>query len=196
VLVDYPEGVWLVELASLAVPDLRAVGGTDEIAASAAVRLFLDRARLALSTFAMGDRNARSVAQICQRLDGIPLAIELAAARVPVLSTEQILSRLDDCFGLLVGGSRTAPSRQQTLRATFDWSFGLLCEPEQTLFSRLSVFAGGFTLEAAEAVLSGGGIETSSVLDGLAGLVDKSLVAADPGDGSVARYRLLETLRR
>jgi non-specific serine/threonine protein kinase len=181
---------------SLGVPDLRTVAGTDEIAASEAARLFLDRARLALPTFVLGDRNAAAVAQICQRLDGIPLAIELAAARVAVLSAEQILARLDDCFRLLVGGSRSAPSRQQTLRATLDWSYGLLSESELVVFRRFSVFSGGFNLEAAEAVASGAGIGSNDVLDPLTGLVDKSLVGADPGDGSAARFRLLETLRQ
>jgi predicted ATPase/DNA-binding CsgD family transcriptional regulator len=187
------ETAWRVP--SLATPDIRTVAGTDEIAASEAVRLFLDRARMTVPAFVLEDRNAVAVARICRRLDGIPLAIELAAARVSVLAPEQIAARLDDCFQLLVGGSRTAPSRQRTLRATVDWSYDLLSEPERALFRRLSVFAGGFSLEAAEAVCTGDGIARTDVLDLLAALIDKSLVAADSGDSSVVRYRLLETLR-
>jgi hypothetical protein len=131
------------------------------------------------------------VAAICQRLEGIPLAVELAAARVKALMPEQIAARLDDCFQLLTGGSRTAPTRQQTLRATLDWSYDLLAEDEQTLFRRLAAFAGGFTLEAAQ-VIADLGLQT---LDLLARLVDKSLVLAEEGGGEM-RYRLLEPVRQ
>src|SRR5207247_6391428 len=133
-----------------------------------AVQLFADRARLSQATFAVSQANAASVAQVCQRLDGIPLAIELAAARVRVLPVEQIHERLDDMFRLLTGGSRTALPRQQTLRALIDWSYDLLSLPEQALLRRLSVFAGGWTLEAAEAVSIGDGVEEWEVLDLLA----------------------------
>ncbi len=157
------ETAWRVP--SLELPDTRASAGTDEIGASEAVRLFRERARLALPTFVLDDRTATAVAQICSRLDGIPLAIELAAARVSLVAPAQLLARLDDCFRLLVGGSRTAPTRQQTLAATLDWSYGLLSEHERLLFRRLSVFNGGFTLEAAEAVCAGDGITSAEVLD-------------------------------
>jgi predicted ATPase len=135
------------------------------------------------------------VARLCQRLDGMPLAIELAAARVKVLSVEQISSRLEESLGLLRGGSRTALPRQQTLRATIDWSHDLLSEKERVLFRRLSVFAGGFTLGAAEEVCSGEDLEREEVLDLMTYLVDKSLVLVAEQDGE-ARYRFLETVRQ
>lgn len=163
---------------------------------SEAVQLFADRARAVLPGFALSDRSSTTVAGICRRLDGMPLAIELAAARIRVLSPEQIDARLDDRFRLLTGGSRTAATRQQTLEATIDWSYALLSEQEQRLFGRLSVFAGGWTLEAAEQVCTGEPVERSGVLDLLAALVDKSLVLAEPSADGTMRYRLLETLRR
>src|SRR5262249_48855727 len=129
------------------------------------------------------------------RLDGIPLAIELAAARVRVFTVEQIAARLDDCFLLLTGGSRTALPRQRTLLATVDWSYDLLSEPERLLLRRLSVFAGGWTCEAAESVCGGSDLSAGAVLHGLSGLVDKSLVLAEE-QGSEERYRLLETIRQ
>jgi predicted ATPase len=135
------------------------------------------------------------VAQICYRLDGMPLTIELAAARVRVLSVEQISSRLDDSFRLLAGSGRAALPRHRTLRATMDWSYDLLSEEEQRLLRRLSVFAGGFTLGAAESVGAGEGIGEDEVLDLLASLVDKSLVIVSERDGGT-RYRLLETVRQ
>lgn len=160
-----------------------------------ASQLFADRARATLPTFAVTAGNGQSVAEICRRLDGIPLAIELAAARVRVLSPEQIAARLDDAFRLLSSGSRTALPRHRTLRATMEWSFGLLAEREQVLLRRLTVFAGTFTLDAAEAVCAGGLLEVEDILEGVAALVDKSLVVMEAGDG-VARYRLLETVRQ
>jgi non-specific serine/threonine protein kinase len=181
-------------------------------AESEAARLFVERAQAAAPSFVLTDRNSATVVRICARLDGIPLAIELAAARVRALSVEQIAARLDDRFRLLTGGSRTALPRQQTLRGAIDWSYDLLSDPERTLLRRLAVFAGGFTLEAAEAILDGGsrdeGRGTSeldpnssldphpSPVDVLVSLVDKSLVQVDEdgGDGG-GRYRLLETLR-
>ncbi len=185
-------------------------------AESEAVHLFVERARAVLPTFALTDRNVSAVAQICRRLDGIPLAIELAAARVEVLSPEQIAARLGDRFGLLTGGSRTALPRYRTLRALVDWSHDLLDEPEQVLLRRLAVFAGGWTLEAAETVCAFGAgereqgkgergeddspspfpvpLSPDAVLDFLSGLVAKSLVLAGEQADEV-RYRFLETLR-
>jgi non-specific serine/threonine protein kinase len=154
-----------------------------------AVRLFVARARAARPGFAVTPRNAPAVAELCRRLDGLPLALELAAARVPALSVEQIAARLGERFALLVGGVRTAPPRHQTLRAAMAWSHDLLRPPEQALFRRLSVFAGGWTLEAAEAIAG------EAVLEPLARLVDRSLVQAEERDGAV-RYRFLDTVRQ
>jgi non-specific serine/threonine protein kinase len=160
-----------------------------------AMRLFVDRAAMSRATWALSDRNAPAVAKICQRLDGIPLALELAAAQVSVLTPDDVLARLDDRFRLLASGARTALPRQQTLRAAVEWSHNLLGEAEKKLFRRLSVFAGGFDLEAAEAVCSADEVQSPDVLGLLAGLVEKSLVVADEGAFGRARYRLLETLR-
>ena len=160
-----------------------------------ASRLFLDRARSALPSFAPSESNVSAIGEICRRLDGIPLAIELAAARVRVLSPDQIASRLDHDFHLLTSGSRTALPRQQTLKASVDWSHDLLPEEERVLLRRLPVFAGGFSLEAAEAVCAGGGIEELEVVNLLAQLVEKSLVEAETGEGDT-RYRLLEPVRQ
>jgi DNA-binding CsgD family transcriptional regulator/tetratricopeptide (TPR) repeat protein len=160
-----------------------------------AIRLFVERAALAQSGFALSERNAPAIAQICQRLDGMPLAIEFAAARMRMLSVEQIAARLDDRFRLLTAGTRQVLPRQQTLRATMDWSYDLLSDPERTLLRRLSVFAGGWPFEAAEAVCAGGAVEAADILDLLTQLVDKSLVIAET-DGGEARYRLLETVRQ
>jgi non-specific serine/threonine protein kinase len=159
-----------------------------------ATRLFVERARGGLPSFAVSDQNGPAIIRICSRLDGIPLAIELAAARVSVLGLDQIDERLHDRFRLLTAGSRTALPRQQTLRATLDWSFGLLTAREGIVFRRLAVFAGGWTLEAAEDICAGEGISSEEVLDLLAGLVDKSLVVADETSES-RRYWLLETMR-
>ena len=153
-------------------------------------RLFIDRAAKVEPRFRLTDHNASSIAQICQRLDGIPLAIELAAARVKLFTPEQIAERLDDRFKLLTGGSRTALPRQQTLRALIDWSYQSLNETEQRALRRLAVFSGGWTFEAAEAVV--GEYET---LDGLLGLVSKSLVNVEEQDGKSC-YRFLETIRQ
>ncbi len=160
-----------------------------------AVALFVERARQARPNFAVTNDNAPAVAEICTRLDGIPLAIELAAARVRVLSPEGIRAGLDDRFRLLTGGSRRGMARQQTLAASVEWSYDLLAEAERTMLRRLSVFAGGFTLDGAEAVCSGEGIERLQVLDLVTSLVDKSLVVADD-DRPQTRYRLLETIRQ
>ncbi|HEV7993726.1 MAG TPA: BTAD domain-containing putative transcriptional regulator [Gemmatimonadaceae bacterium] len=170
------------------------------LASDEAVQLFVERARASLPSFALTNANAQPVAEICRRLDGIPLAIELAAARVRVLSPEQIARRLDDAFRLLTTGSRTALARHRTLRATMEWSFALLGAREQVLLRRLAVFSGSFTLDAAEVVCvgvlrDGGTLEIDDILDGVSALVDKSLVTMEPGDGE-ARYRLLETVRQ
>jgi non-specific serine/threonine protein kinase len=186
------ETIWRVPSLSLPDPDPASV---DHLTRSEAVRLFVERAASVQTTFAVTARNAPAVAQVCQRLDGIPLALELAAARVRVLTVEQIAARLDDRFRLLTGGSRTALPHQQTLRATLDWSYQLLTEPERVVLRRLAVFAGGWTLEAAEAVCAGDGIEAWQVLDLVTQLVDKSLVVADTVDEQV-RHRLLETIRQ
>ena len=161
-----------------------------------AVRLFVDRARLRLPTFQLTQENAWAVARVCRRLDGIPLAIELATARMGVLAVEQVAQRLELSLDVLKGLSRTATPRHQTLRATLDWSYNLLSEVEQAMLRRLSVFAGGWTLAAAEAVCSGSVIEQEDVLDLLGGLVDKSLVVAGASTGCAVRYRMLEPIRQ
>jgi non-specific serine/threonine protein kinase len=160
-----------------------------------AVRLFIERARAALPTFCLGDGTLPSIREICARLDGIPLAIELAAARARVLSPEQIASRLNDAFRLLSAGNRTALPRHRTLRATMEWSYNLLSQREQVLLRRLAAFAGTFDLGAVEEVCVGEPLVTDDILDSVAGLVDKSLVLMEVGDGE-ARYRVLETVRQ
>jgi predicted ATPase/class 3 adenylate cyclase/DNA-binding CsgD family transcriptional regulator len=162
--------------------------------ADEAIELFTDRARRVRPDFVLGDHNVATVTEICRRLDGMPLAIELAAARVRALSPDEILDGLQDRFRLLTGGGRTAVRRQQTLRASQDWSHELLSEPERSLFRRLAVFLGGFHLDAAQAVGATGELGRDQVLDYLTMLVDKSLAVAE-GDGSRMRYRLLETVR-
>jgi predicted ATPase/class 3 adenylate cyclase len=158
------------------------------------IRLFVERGTTAKSDFRLTNENGHFVAQICSRLDGIPLAIELAAARVKVLSPEQIASRLDDRFRLLTGGARTALPRQQTLRAMIDWSYSLLSDPEKMVFRRLAVFTGGWTLEAAEFVC-GEGRQGPDILDLMSRLVDKSLVIGEEVNGEI-RYHRLETIRQ
>jgi predicted ATPase/class 3 adenylate cyclase len=158
-----------------------------------AVLLFVDRAVAAQPAFQLTAQNAAAVADICQRLDGIPLALELAAARVRTLSVEAIAARLTDRFRLLSGGKRTAMPRQQTLRALIDWSYDLLTDSEKRLLRRLAIFAGGWTLEAAEVVAAGDGIDQGDVMDLLSRLVEKSLVSME-ADGQ--RYRLVETVRQ
>jgi len=180
---------------SLSLPDLRRLPEVESLTLYESARLFVERAAAVNPSFALTEHNAAAVAQVCYRLDGIPLALELAAAKAKVLSVEQIVERLDDSFGLLAAGGRTAMPRHKTLRATMDWSHELLSEEERALFRRLSVFAGGFALEAAESVCAGGVLERGGVLDSLTHLVDKSLVVARERDGE-ARYRLLETVRQ
>jgi non-specific serine/threonine protein kinase len=186
------ETTWRV--SSLSVPGPLQAVSPENLAMYDAVRLFVERAAAADPAFTVTVANAATVAQVCVRLDGIPLALELAAARVKVLSIEQIDSRLNDRFRLLTGGSRSALARQRTLRATVDWSYNLLSDPERQLLRRLSVFAGGWTMQAAEEVTSGNGSEREDVLDALSRLVDKSLVNVDADEGR--RYRFLETVRQ
>ncbi len=190
---DIPgETLWRVP--SLSLPDMRQLPPSEDLVLYEAVRLFVDRAMATTPGFAVTSENAPVVAQVCQRLDGIPLAIELAAARVKVLAVEQIAARLDDRFHLLTGRSRTVLPRHQTLRAAIDWSYNLLPDAERVLLQRLAVFAGGWTLEAAEAVCAGGSVEAAEILNRLTSLVDKSLVLVEML-GAEARYRLLETVR-
>jgi predicted ATPase/class 3 adenylate cyclase len=180
---------------SLSLPDPKKMTEFDGLTQYEAIRLFIDRAALANPHFTMTKDNAPVITQTCHRLDGIPLALELAAARLKALSVEQIAARLDDRFRLLTGGARTALPRQQTLRALIDWSYNLLSEKEKTLFRRLTVFVGGWTLEAAEAVCSDESIASFETLDSLSSLVDKSLITMQEVAGE-ARYRRLETIRQ
>lgn len=179
-------------LPSLAIPDkgLRA----NEALAYGAIALFVDRAKAAETRFALTDDNAPIVTNICRRLDGIPLAIELAAARVSVLSIPHLAQRLDERFKILTGGSRTALPRQKTLVALIDWSYDLLTAQEQTLFNRLGIFAGAFSLAAAATVCGWDGVDEIEILDLLSSLTGKSLVVADTG-GERERYHLLESTR-
>jgi predicted ATPase/DNA-binding winged helix-turn-helix (wHTH) protein len=187
------EGECLYRVPSLAVPAEGSREAEDPLRCGA-VRLFVARASAAAPQFSADGHIAAVIAAICRHLDGIPLAIELAAARTNALGVEELASRLDDCFDLLTGGRRTALPRHQTLRATLDWSYQLLPEPERVVLRRLAIFAGGFTLEAASTVAAIGEIAGSDIVDCAANLVAKSLVAADLG-GATALYRLLETTR-
>jgi len=185
--------------AEYRVPSLEVPGegaGPEPVEAYEAARLFLDRATSRRPHLALNQAAARAVGEICRRLDGIPLAIELAAARAGVLSPEEIAARLERRFDLLVGGDRAALERHRTLRGALDWSYDLLSEPERALFRRLSVFAGGFTLDAAQKVGSGEGVPEAAVLDLLQALVDKSLVIAEEDGEAALRYRMLETMRQ
>lgn len=186
------EIVW--EVRPLGVPEPGTTRSLDHLERFEAVQLFVDRAAGVLPDFRLTDENALAIAQICRQLDGIPLALELAAAWVRALTVEQISARLDDRFRLLARGSRNAPPRQQTLRAAVAWSCDLLRPAERTLFVRLAVFAGGCALEGAEAVCAGDGLEEADILPLLARLVDASLVVAEERGGQ-KRYRQLETLR-
>jgi predicted ATPase/transcriptional regulator with XRE-family HTH domain len=181
---------------SLAVPPMNPLPPAERIGEYAAVQLFVERAHAAQSHFVVTPRNAAHLAQICHRLDGIPLALELAAVRVRGMSVEEVAARLDQRFRLLTGGSRAALPRQQTLRATIEWSYQLLGHTEQLLFARLSVFVESWTLAAAEIVCSGQDIGRDEVLDLVLHLVDKSLVVAEEDGSETQRYRLLETLRQ
>ena len=187
------ERTWLVP--SLSLPEAREEVFPEQLMRHEAVRRFVERAEAVAPGFTLTEENAPAMARTCERLDGIPLAVELAAARCGVLTPAQLSSRLD-CFLLLTGGSRVALPRQRTLRATMDWGHELLSEKERMLFRRFSVFSGGFTLEAAEAVCAGVGVESGEVLDLLGRLVDKSmvLVGRDEAYGEDSRYGMLETV--
>ncbi len=187
-------GEHVYRVPTLSVPDTRRLPAIANLEEYESVKLFTERAASVLPTFRITEENAMTIAQVCQRLDGIPLAIELAAARVKVLTVEQIASRLGDRFQLLTGGQKTALPRHQTLRATMDWSYSLLAEKERMLLQRLAIFAGGWTVEAAEGVCSGAGLEVRAVLDLLARLADKSLVVVG-AERAEARYWLQETVR-
>ena len=180
---------------SLALPDPKKAHTPISVAQFEAVQLFIDRALLARPDFQLTAQNASRLASVCFRLDGIPLAIELAAARVSSLSVEEINRRLDHRFRLLTGGSRAALPRQQTLRSLIDWSYDLLQDSEKLLLRRLSVFAGGWTLDAADRICAGDDIEDGEMLNLLTSLIDKSLVAVDESEAGF-RYRLLETVRQ
>ena len=180
----------------LSVPERQRTPSSEELEGYESVRLFVERARGRDPSFSLGPQNALVVAEICRRLEGIPLAIELAAARVGTLPVEQISKRLADSLKLLTGGSKTKMPKQRTLRGALDWSHELLSEDEKKLFGRLSVFAGGWTLEASEALGAGEGVEEDEVLDLLSGLVEKSLVVAKVSDEGGVRYRLLEPVRQ
>jgi predicted ATPase len=182
---------------SLSLPDIKHLPIVEQLSHYESVRLFLERATLVAPHFGLDEDNAPFIAQICYRLDGIPLAIELAAARVKMFSVEQISRRLDDRFRLLTGGGRTSLPRQQTLRALVDWSYDILSDHERLLLCRLSVFMGGWTLEAAEEVCSGDGIDSYDVLDLLTQLINKSLiVVVERSEVGETRYRMLETIRQ
>ena len=196
-------GEALFRVPSLTFPSERQAQEAPDFLAFEAVRLFVERARAARHDFQLTPANTLPVVQICQRLDGIPLAIELAAARARMLSVEQIAARLDRAFDLLTGGSRVELPRHQTLKAMIDWSYDLLSPAERTLLQRLSVFAGGWTLEAAESVCADDGdvsqpgpLQANQVIDLLGGLIDKSLVQFEPASGAEPRYRMLVTVRQ
>ncbi len=185
----------LFPVPPLTLPDLAQLSAREGLAQYAAVALFVQRAQAIVPGFQLTRGNARAIAEICVRLDGLPLAIELAAARIRLLPPQALLARLSQRFQVLTGGWRTMPERQQTLRNTIQWSYDLLNEQEQRLFRRLSVFVGGCTLEAAEAISKGQGDETVNVLDGVASLIDKSLLQQTEQEGEEPRLMMLETIR-
>jgi predicted ATPase/class 3 adenylate cyclase len=188
-------GELIYRVPSLSLPHPKEPATPENLLPCESVRLFVERAQLHALQFTVTQANAPAVASICNRLDGIPLAIELAAARVRSLSVDELNQRLDQRFRVLTGGSRTALPRQQTLRSTIDWSYDLLNATEQALLCRLAVFSGGCTLEAVERVCAGDGIDELAMLDVLTSLCDKSLLSVDERDGAL-RYRLLETVRQ
>jgi predicted ATPase/class 3 adenylate cyclase len=179
---------------SLPIPTNQDLNSFEKIAESPSVRLFVDRAMSVVPTFKLTPKNAPAIVRVCQRLDGIPLAIELAAARVKTIGPEEIALRLNDRFRLLTGGSRTALPRHQTLRAAIDWSYHLLGGLEGILFRRLSLFCGSFSIESAEAACEDPELPAGDVLDSISRLVDKSLLIPEHGEGT-RRYRMLETIR-
>jgi predicted ATPase len=189
------ETIWRVP--SLPGPDPRASLAPEDLLTYPAVQLFIERAQSIQPDFVVSPATVSIIAAICARLEGLPLALELAAARVSALSLAQIVERLDDSFRLLFGGSRTAPTRQQTLEATLDWSHGLLSAGEQAVLRRLAVFSGGWNLEAGEAVCTDATVPSAKVLELLTQLVDKSLVVVAEDERSRrSRYRLLEPIRQ
>jgi predicted ATPase/class 3 adenylate cyclase len=188
-------GEQVYRVSPMRVPDPAPTLDLKELVRVDAVHLFSDRAAMVLPTFAVTAQNAATVSQLCRRLDGIPLALELAAARVGVMTPADIVARLDDRFRLLASGKRTSITRQQTLLAALDWSYYLLAEPERTVFRRLAIFSGGFDLEAAAAVCADDAVPGPNVLNLLSALVEKSLLIAEESSLSRTRYRLLETLR-
>jgi predicted ATPase len=188
------EGEVTYPVRPLATPLADSGASVDALLENDAIRLFVERARAAKREFVFSDDTAPAVTELCRRLDGIPLAIELAAARLQVMTPAEVLARLDERFRILTGGRRTVLERHQTLRAAIDWSYALLDPVEQRVFGRLAVFAGGFTLDAAEAVTSGDGVELHDVLGHLSSLVAKSMVVTDD-TATGTRYRLLDTLR-
>ncbi|MDP9178510.1 MAG: protein kinase [Gemmatimonadota bacterium] len=184
------------QVPPLAVPDLQSLASREELASFPAIELFRQRARAAKPDFTLTDQNIRTVAHICVRLDGLPLAIELAAARIKMLTPQAILGRLERRLGLLTGGGRDAPARHQALREAIAWSYDLLNTAEKTLFRRLCVFVGGCTLEAVETVCSAEDDAGLDVFEGVSSLVDKSLLRREEADGnSEPRFRMLETIR-
>jgi non-specific serine/threonine protein kinase len=189
-------GEAVYRMPSMALPERQTLVEKEDLLSYESVALFVDRAGAVLPGFEVTESNAENIVQICQRLDGVPLAIELAAARMNVLTTEQLYQRLENSFNLLTGGARTALPRQQTLRTTIDWSYQLLSNSERLLLGRLAVFSGGCTLESAEEICSSEGLESERILDLLTSLVNKSMVNVDRIQGTEARYRLFETVRQ
>ncbi len=187
-------GEVVYQVPALSLPASQPQETSDSLMGYESIGLFVERAG-ARSGFTLTEQNATAVLQICQQLDGIPLALELAAARTELLSAEDIAERLNDRFNLLSQGNRTALPRHQTLRAAIGWSYDLLSHKERVLFRRLAVFAGGWTFQEVQAVCSGDGIDVDEILDLLAHLVDKSLVIMQAENGN-ARYRMLETIRQ
>lgn len=185
-------GEVLVTVGGLTLPDRALEGEVDWLERSEAGRLFIDRARMSRADFSVGATDAVAIAKICQRLDGMPLALELAAARVRLMSVQGIAEGLSDCFRVLAGDMRTTPPRHKTLFASLEWSFGLISDEERSFLCRLSVFASGFTLAAAEAICAWDGADRECAIRLLSGLVDKSLVQAEPERD---RFRLHETTR-
>src|SRR5690349_2082740 len=182
-----------VAVLPLDIPNLTDASAIEQLAENASVKLFVERAQAAQSSFALNEANAQVVAQICQRLDGLPLAIELAAARVKILPPQAILNRLTDRLKLLTGGAQDLPARQQTLRNTLDWSYSLLNAQEKTLYARLAVFVGGFMLEDAEAVCNQD--NDINFLEGITSLFNNSLLRQEESTSGEARFRMLETIR-
>ncbi len=190
------QGETLYLVPSLSFPDPSQLPSRETLFTFDAIRLFEEHAQAVAPDFSLSAQNAFSVSRICQHLDGIPLAIELAAARVNALSPLQIANRLEDAFGILTSGKRTSLPRHRTLLATIEWSYNLLGANERRLFCRLAVFVGGWSLEAAEAVCAGEGITKNEVFDLMCSLVSKSMVIVQQGEAEEVRYRLLETIRQ